>query len=50
MSQEMYTDTRSPWYEVFSRTAKVDIEPTPSTSPSDDETWATAAVMSAYND
>jgi hypothetical protein len=52
MSQETWTDTRSPWYEVFSRHVEAQAEPAksePASQPAD-ETWATEAVFGSYND
>ena len=50
MSQETGTDTRSPWYEVFSRSIELDAEPAASNSQPADEAWTTQAVFSVYND
>jgi hypothetical protein len=50
MSHNTFIDTRSPWYEVFSRSAEADAEPEPSNSQTADEAWATEAVFGLYND
>ena len=50
MTHITFTDTHSPWYEVFSSRVEPDAEPMPSDSQPAEEAWTTEAIFSVYND